>query len=42
MGDYIAEGSFGKVFKAYHRDTGRLLAVKQISKSKMEECELEV
>ena len=42
MGDFIAEGSFGKVFKGYHRDSGRIVAVKQISKSKMEENELEV
>ena len=42
MGDFIAEGSFGKVFKGYHRDTGRMVAVKQISKAKMEERELEV
>jgi serine/threonine protein kinase len=42
MGDFIAEGSFGKVFKGYHRETGRIFAVKQISKSKMEESELEV
>jgi serine/threonine protein kinase len=42
MGDYLAEGSFGKVYKGYHRDTGKIVAVKQISKNKMEENELEV
>lgn len=42
MGDYLAEGSFGKVYKGYHRETGRIVAIKIISKSKMEESELEV
>ena len=42
MGEYVAEGAFGKVFKAYHKETGRLVAVKQIAKGQMDEKELEV
>jgi hypothetical protein len=28
MGDYVAEGSFGKVYKAYHKESGKMFAVK--------------
>jgi len=42
MGEYVAEGAFGKVFKAYHKESGRLVAVKQIAKGQMDEKELEV
>lgn len=42
LGDYLAEGSFGKVYKANHKETDRLVAVKVISKLKMEENDLEV
>jgi serine/threonine protein kinase len=42
IGDYLAEGSFGKVYKGYQKETNRLVAVKIISKLKMEETDLEV
>lgn len=42
LGEYVAEGSFGKVYKATHKETGRLAACKMISKLKMEETDLEV
>jgi serine/threonine protein kinase len=42
MGEYVAEGAFGKVFKAYHKESGRLVAIKQIAKGHMDEKELEV
>ena len=42
MGEYVAEGAFGKVFKAYHRESGHLVAVKQIAKGQMDEKDLEV
>ncbi len=42
MGEFIAEGAFGKVYKAYNKENGRQVAVKQISKAHMDEKELEV
>lgn len=42
VGDFIAEGSYGKVYKGTKKSSGEQVAIKIISKLKMEEADLEV